>query len=152
MSMLCAVMDGLLKTLEQLLIDSKYKGSPDLLIALLEQHPGDRDMTFALQYKLKYLDTSVPGWAEYTSGFVQRYFMEEGRSALRLQVLGLMEKMWDNSATAYHNRLIDAVILKFFATPSKLASVAVTIGTIKLLSKVLAVCDHVHFEAVASAM
>jgi hypothetical protein len=51
--MLCAQMEELLKLLEQLLRDGEYTGSPDLLIALLESHPGDRDMTFALGYKLE---------------------------------------------------------------------------------------------------
>jgi hypothetical protein len=46
---LCSVMDELLKTMERLLRVDTYNGSPEQLISLLETHPGDRDMTFALE-------------------------------------------------------------------------------------------------------
>lgn len=48
--MLCSVMDELLKTLERYLRGGHYAGSPERLVALLEAHPGERDMTFALEF------------------------------------------------------------------------------------------------------
>lgn len=101
---------------------------------------------------MKMLDPSVPGWVDNAYGVVQRYFREETRPALQLKVLAIIESIWKSAPPTQQNRLIDSVILVFFADPTKPASMAVTIGTIQLLGTVLSTCDHVHFDAVCSSV
>eukprot|EP00041_Stephanoeca_diplocostata_P039287 m.1608170 g.1608170 ORF g.1608170 m.1608170 type:complete len:344 (-) comp25363_c0_seq15:203-1234(-) len=65
------LLDEALDEMERLYESNTYAGDAAMLFSLLEEYPGDRDMSLALTYKLQSVHPSVAGWLDNTIALVQ---------------------------------------------------------------------------------
>ena len=138
--------DTVLQALETLYAEGDYRGDEDELFTLLESHPGDRDMTITMDYKMKTVHPSVTGWMNNVVALAQRYFLEESRSSIKIRTLSILEDTMRESKHLYEDQLIEVVILKYFSDISNEVDPSVQIAAVELLAMVAASCSSQYYD------
>merc|ERR1719272_523260 len=77
---------------------------------LIESSPGDRDMSIALNFKATTLHPSVNGWRDNLEDLMIRYFQEEGRPAIKLRVLSILEYVHVSCLHLHNESAMQAVL------------------------------------------
>ena len=120
-----------------MVVEKKYVGSQHRIYDVIDQCASQRPEDSVLRlitYRSKEIYPTKPRWINALNELMERYFLHETRSNVRIKALNVMMEILKSNRQIYEEELLDSVILPLFISLDNEPYDSVSLEVIKALT------------------
>ncbi|XP_028310961.1 tuberin-like isoform X2 [Gouania willdenowi] len=145
-----AIVFELLTTVEELYEQNGYHGSTEKFFSLVEKCADkrpDASVLTLISYRAQSIQPAKDGWIQNLNHLVEKFFRNETRSIIRIEVLHILSFVLNTNRQLYEDELIETVVIPQLSGIAEDRDLAVRKQAAQLLVDLAEGCNTHHFTS-----